>query len=231
MSRYVAPTLVLLLLLASVTSSVALAAPSLTFQPSAVAIEGVTPGGEVAWLAVSRRPLETHQRVEIYRQLTTADAAGRAQLALGDTVTLKSIFAAVDLATGDYAVAAPATSSLLERALLAEAFITDASGAAVLLRHDRPRMEALVVRPGSATGSERPSAWAGAVEDGGALDEGEAYDGQVELSPRLLPPLIEDQPAAQTFRPGDVVILINPEALEISALRLGEGPAGQGGER
>ena len=222
-----AKTLTTLALTLILPTSAAFALPSLTFETSSVSVEGATPGGEVAWLSVSRRPLQTHQRVEIYRQLATADPSGRAELVVSDPVTPKSVWAAVDLTSGEFVVAAGATGSLRERAVLSDSLVTDESGAVVALRHDRLRMEALVVRPGT----ETPSAWAGRVEDGGTLDEGAAYDGLVEFSPRLLPALHADQPTAQLFLPGDVVILIDPESLELSALRLGEGEAGQGGER
>ena len=91
MPRALAPVLSLLLLLFSLPTSAAFALPTLTFETSSVSVEGATPGGEVAWLSVSRRPLVTHQRVEIYRELATVDVTGRAQLVLSDPVTPKSV--------------------------------------------------------------------------------------------------------------------------------------------
>jgi hypothetical protein len=204
----------------------ALATPALLVTPTSLAVTGATPEGTVAWLSVSRRPLDTHQRVEIRRELGVADLTGHAELELADPVTAKSLWAVVDLTTGELALAAPPESLLAETALPPDSFEQDASGETVRLHHDRRKVEALVVRPSA----DRPSAWAGQVEDGGGLDEGVAYDGEIALSPLTLPPLAEDQPPAEAFAEGDVVVLIDPERLEISATRL-EADGGRGGER
>jgi hypothetical protein len=224
MTRWPAAFALLLLTLTPIAATAA--PPLLTIGTDTVTVDGATPDGTVAWLSVSRRPLGTHQRVEIRRELGQADTTGHAELELADPVTAKSLWAVVDLATGELALAAPPESLLAERALLPEAFEQDAAGEAVRLHHDRRKVEALVVRPSA----ERPSAWAGQVEDGGTLDEGVAYDGEITLSPATLPPLAEDQPPAEAFADGDVVVLIDPERMEISAARL-EAEAGQGGER
>jgi hypothetical protein len=203
--------------------------PVLTLDAQTAIVDGATPGGQVAWLAVSRRPMETHQRIEIVRELSEVDSSGRTVLALQEPVTLKSVWVAVDLATGDYAITVPAEAVLRERALVPNAFVSDAAGAITSLRHDRLRIEALVARP--AAQAAKAEVWAGQLSDGGALDAGPPYDGRVELRLASLPALGQEASAAESFAAGDVVVLLDPERLEVSAVRLEEAATGQGGER
>ena len=221
------PLLMPVVLLLSLATSFSAAQPTLTLEPAAVLLDGATPGGQVAWLSVSRRPMETHQRVEILRQLTPVDAAGRAVLEPAEPVTLKSLWVAVDLETGEWVTAAAEVSVLREEALRPKAFVGDGSGARTRLLQERRQLEVLVVLPRSEAGPA--AAWAGRVEDGGALDAGTAWDGQVALRIEALPPLPDGGEAAAAFEAGDVVVVIDPERMTVRSTRLGE-EDGRGGE-
>lgn len=92
------------------------ASPVVTFETSAVVAGGLTPKGQVVWFSVAR---------EISRQATSVvprielgkddDGDGTVRLDLDEDVPLRSIWFAVDLATGEAGVAAPEGFPLLEK--------------------------------------------------------------------------------------------------------------------
>ncbi|HWM91947.1 MAG TPA: hypothetical protein VN493_14370 [Thermoanaerobaculia bacterium] len=124
---------------------VAAALPEISFEPEAVVARGIAPKGQVVWFSVAR---------EISRQSTTIvprhetrmddDGDGTVRLELGQEVPLRSIWFAVDLATGETAVATPEGFPLLNMDLPGRAI------PAALNRLDLERRSAylLLVRPG-----------------------------------------------------------------------------------
>ena len=131
--------------------------PEISFEPEAVVAQGITAGGEAVWFSVarevSRRSINVVPRHSVARD---EDGDGAVRLELGQEVPLRSIWFAVDLTTGDAAMAVPEGFPLLEMDLPANAI------PAALDRLELQRRFAylLLVRPGV-------GAWHLRVGDGG----------------------------------------------------------------
>ena len=219
-------TLVLSLIL---PTSAALALPTLTFENSSVSVEGATPGGEVLFFSVERVPTGFYVEVNIRRESVGADGTGLASVLFDEEVPTRSVWAAIDLATGQFALGSPSSFGLLEEAFAPGAFRTDAAGLADQLRHGHKLVEALWVRPGERAAGA--GAWRQRVADGGSRDVDAALDGAVALDPASLQPVGGEQVVPDRFAPGDVVVLIDPSSLEISATQLVAGSGEAGGAR
>jgi hypothetical protein len=82
--------------------------PALTISATTVAATGMSPGGEVVWLAMARK-VEAYEPIYVRRHgIVQADAKGQAELPVTEAVPRHSIWLAVDLETGAYATASPA---------------------------------------------------------------------------------------------------------------------------
>jgi len=191
----------------------AAAPPEISFEPDAVVASGISPKGQAVWFSVAR---------EISRQSTNIvprhaigadeDGDGVVRLELGQEVPLRSIWFAVDLATGETGVAVPEGFPLLEMDLPGEAI------PAALNRLDLQRRFAylVLVRPGV-------GAWQLRVGDGGASDEDGEPDGTLRASLSRLTPVEEGGPTApERFSPRDVLLVIDPERMESATVRIGD---------
>jgi len=206
------------------------AQPTLQFAGPTVAFEGATPSGQVAFFSVARIPLGYSQRLEVRRELGLADASGRAEWVVEREPWLGSVWAAVDLASGEFALAAPPGGTLRQRPLDIDAFEQGAGGEFSSLRYSgHVVLEALVVR--TAKSQQDEGVWGLRASDGGEADGDGEHNDEISLQPSRLEAISEGAPALSAFAAGDVVILIDSDRLEVSALRLKEATDGQGGER
>jgi hypothetical protein len=194
------------------------AQPILTIEANAVVASGVTAGGQVAFLGVGREPVEWSGRVVRFEAvLADDDGDGTVRFILETVVPWRSVWAAVDLATGGAALAAPAGYPLRTVALPADA-LAGAGGDSgeVVLRGDL--VEILVVRPGLA-GAET-GAWGLTAWDGHEGDQDGVGTGSVALRLPGLEPVGTTRAAPERLVPGDVLIAIDPNRLEASLTRL-----------
>ena len=203
-----------LLLLPALASA---APPVLSFEPQAVLAQGVTPKGKVVWFSIAR---------EISRQATTIvprldiladdDGDGAVRFPLDRDVPLRSIWCAVDLASGDVALATPEGFPLLEK---------DWPGGAIpaaLNRLDLARSFAylVAVRPGV-------GAWTLRAGDGGASDEDGEADGNLRAALARFTPVAASPAVPEHLAPGDLLIVIDPNRMEILKVRMGKPGAAQ----
>jgi len=191
------------------------APPSLSFEEQAVVISAATPDGPVAVFGVSRGFNGFTGYVLRHDEVLTAGADGVARLEL-ELLPPRSAFAVIDLVTGEMGFGAPEGFELLQRPLGPGSI--DANGAG--LTEQRRWVYALWVRPQAAAGA---GAWGAIVGDGGATDADGAEDGVVRAAVSSFVP-IEDGDSAPPERlaAGDVVVVIDPESLEVAAARLSE---------
>ena len=178
------PAVCLLLLAAPLRAAEPPTPLDITFEADAV----VATGTRIVWFSVAR---------EISRQSTTIvpryeigaddDGDGAVRLELGQEVPLRSIWFAVDLATGETGVATPPGFPLLEVDLPGEAI------PAALNRLELQRRFAylLLVRPGV-------GAWQLRVGDGGESDEDGEPDGTLRAALSSLTPVEEGGPPPPT---------------------------------
>jgi hypothetical protein len=216
-----------LLLFCGIADS-ALGQPTLTLSEDRLYIDGVTPGGELALFGVARRGLDYFIRLELVHEVLAADASGRADFRLELELEPRSVWAVVDLETGVLTLASPSSGGPRETPFAPGALFASRSGEVDRLRHDHRVIEALVVRPGSE--AERRGVWSLRLADGDtATDADGSFNRSVTLAASSLEPVSGQVPPSR-FEPGDVIIMIDPDDLEVSAMQIAVGP-GAGGER
>ena len=164
--------------LALLAAPLSAAPPEISFEADAVVARGITSKGQAVWFSVareiSRRSINVVPRHAV---MADEDGDGAVRLELGQEVPLRSVWFAVDLATGETAVATPEGFPLLEMDLPGNAI------PAALNRLDLERRFAylVLVRPGV-------GAWHLRVGDGGASDEDGEPDGTLRAALSSLTP-------------------------------------------
>ncbi len=193
--------------------------PTLTFDAGSLTASGLTASGEAAFLGVMRLPRVYYQEVYTVRETGTADAEGSLLLPVEPGVGRRSVWAVVDLATGELAVAAPEDYRLNELPLPAEAIGRDADDKPSRVTLSQKTAEVLLARHGS-------GAWGLAVTDGGPEDADGEVDGSITLSVAALAPM-EELAAPEELLAGDVLVVLDPNELTyraatVTAALLGE---------
>lgn len=209
-----------LLLAIAIGAPASAAPPAVSFEEQAVVVSGATASGSVAVFGVSQGFNGfTAYYLEETALLVDEDGDGSVRLELDLPLSkVRSVWAAVDLATGELSLAAPKGE-----APRAEELPGDALGA------DRDRLTVAVqrwaytlwVRPGREAGA---GAWAAIVGDGGAADGDGLEDRQVQATVKSFQPVAAGKasalPAPEQMAGGDLVLVVDPETLAISTLRV-----------
>jgi len=191
------------------------AQPTISFEETAVVTRGLTPGGSVVWFGVAREYGSWPRRV-VRRDFTATDTDrdGRDVIDLGRAIPRQSIWVVVDVATGTFACATPPGYPLREVTYEPGDLPADPGGEVRRLRRVRSFFEVLVVRPGL-------GGWGLSVGDGGANDSDGQNDGKIELALSSLRPLGARAETLPQLQPGDVVVLVDPGQMDVTALRFG----------
>lgn len=191
--------------------------PKITFEESALSVTGVPAGGTVVWFGVERRVDEEFStEVAPHYALEPVQVDGTARLELEKPVVHSSLWVAVDLASGAYAVAVPegyriASASLLPHSSPGEGDLSDG------ILDERPYVFGLVVRPGV-------GAWQYSGGDGGRYDSDGVVNGQSRFA---LEDLLDLPGASESLTPPDrsasqdLWVVIDPRRMEISVLKGG----------
>ncbi len=211
-------SLALVLIGSSLLAARAVAQTPLTlrFEAQAATVAGATPGGDVVFWGVYRERLaRVSTSVGKLGDRVSADAAGAARLDLGRDVPGLSVWAAVDLASGQVALASPAGFQWAE---------IDPQGRRIdkalgRLAVDRHELSILLVRPGLTAGSS--GSWQLDVFDGGALDEDGAYDGSLRAALAAFLPDRKAGHAPPRFEAGDVLVAVDPADLAAFSVTVG----------
>lgn len=184
-------------------------APEITFQPRSVSLDGITAKGQVVWFSVAREVAEDDVATIVRRSDVKVDddGDGKVQIDLTQDVPLRSIWVAVDLATGRYAVATP-EGYPLRRADWRGRGLGRGNPRADRVEDVRTYADVLLVRP-------EKGAWLLTVGDGSALDDDGVADGKVAAALDRLKPVTGAAEPPQRFEARDVVILIDPNRMEV----------------
>jgi len=174
----------------------------LTFEAQAVVASGLTPGEKVVWFGVEHR-IDADFSRQLVRRFDLADvgADGGARLALQQPPAPRSFWVAVDLKSGDYALAAPEGYRI--RRPLKPSQLSAASDGIV---DDRRYLIGLVVRPGE-------GAWSFA---GGDQDADGRSDGRVRFALDELKPLPGSPPPPKKVKGSDLWFIVDPLKMEIA---------------
>jgi|HubBroStandDraft_3_1064219.scaffolds.fasta_scaffold56101_2 hypothetical protein len=192
--------------------------PSLAFSDQGVQARGMTPGGTVAWFKVGRVVVESAETFVERAEQGTADAQGQATLGMLGAVPRPSIWLAIDVKTGAYALDGfPGFPA--RRFELAPGAIRPAAGG---LGSDRlvdsgDPIEVVLVRPGQGVWSKR-------VGRGGMDDVSDPADSQLQVALGKLDVLGKGAAAPQKVSAGDLVFVVRPRTLEIGIATVGARP-------
>ncbi len=208
--------------LGAVLSRPLAAAPSLTFDDG-IAVRDATPGASVVLLGAGREVVAMSPVVRSADGLVTVERDGAAFFDPGWPIPDRSIWAAVDTATGEVTVSTPypglPTETVLTTPPPTGTLEADATGTLVRLHLETAVMHVVLVRPGV-------GAWSATAGDGAGFDEDETADGVLTLVPSGFSPLDEARPAPTAFAPTDVLVLLNPFTQRLSVVALDDATFG-----
>jgi hypothetical protein len=181
----------------------------ITFEAQAVVASGLTPGEKVAWFGVEQR-IDADFSREIVRRfdLAAAGADGTARLALKQPAAERSFWVAVDLKSGEYALAAPG-GYRIRRPLRPSQVSAAAGSGSDRIVDDRRYLVGLVVRPGE-------GAWSFVGGDGGDQDADLRNDGRVRFALDGLTPLPGSPPPPSQVNGSDLWFIVDPLKMEIA---------------
>lgn len=192
------------------------AALTLDVSPTALVANGLTTHGQAVFVGFSREidpeddVVSIRRRVEV---LADDDGDGSVTLDLGELVPNRSMWVAVDLATGSAAAAAPPGFRLQSVGWKGHGTLRGAVHDVV--EDARPFAEVFVVRQGV-------GAWTLRVGDGGPDDADGLSDGKFQAALDAMTPLPGSPVPPQQFLPSDLVIVMDPNALEFTVALAGE---------
>lgn len=191
----------------------------LKIETDHLAVTGATPQGRVVFFGVARETdPDDVVNVSPWAEIRTDDDGdGRIGLSLGRPVAVRSAWVAVDLAGGDFDAGAPEGVRLKKVPFRGRGPGRRPDGRDAL-RDARGLAEILVVRPGT-------GAWTLRLGDGGPTDEDGAADGRIEAVLDRMEPLDGSPPPPQTLQKDDVVLILDPNLLEMTLVKLPAAPA------
>jgi hypothetical protein len=184
------------------------ARPELAFEDSAAVVSGIHAKGQVAWFSVAREIADdwaTIVRREDVAEDTDGD--GVVRFDLDRPVPLKSIWVAVDLTTGEYALGTPEGFPLQQLDLPGRGLGRAASGPE-WVESPGQFAEVLIVRPGA-------GAWGMTAGDGGEGDEGARGDRRVTVSLPRFHGVRATAAAPERYSPRDLVFSIDPDLMKV----------------
>lgn len=197
---------------------------ALSFGPDGATVSGLSPGDSVAWLALDRRVLASASYLEEHARVTADDDGdGAVLLPLAEGIPPQSVWAAVDLASGEPVVAAPSGSRAREIQLPATALQHGAGGRLDRIVKAGRLVHALLVRP-------EVGSWKLVLGDGGTADDDGQANGSVAFVLSQLEPMTADgPPPPEELAGGDTLVLLDPDDLSYAVVRVSAPGTGQGG--
>jgi hypothetical protein len=185
----------------------------LTIGPDALVVSEATARGKVVFLGITRE-IAPDDVVEINRRLeVVADEDGDGQVKLDQPMVQRSMWVAVDLATGDLDSASP-EGFRLNKVNWRGRGVTNRPDGRDSVEDARAFAEVLVVRPGT-------GAWILRLGDGSPEDADGAPDGRLEAALDRMTPLADSPAPPQRFQRDDVVVLMDPHKMEMTLAKVG----------
>lgn len=187
--------------------------PAIAFDGQHITVSGVTPGSDVVVFALALDPDGFESTVVRWAEIVSDTArTGSVVFDARRDIPRKSIWTAVDLSNGQYAMAAPPGHPLRKRPWPTKPFHADSAGHIDEFRADAPFVDMLYVHPGR-------GAWVHRAHDGDTTDADGKPNGLTTLhlsTARSLNAL----PNGPELLPGGVLIVIDFYHLNVAAARL-----------
>ena len=209
--RLFGPLLGLILVVLAAARAADAATPTVSFDARSVGLAGLTPSGSAAWTSVSREPQGYSTLIASRSGVATVNALGEATIELDADVATVSVWVVVDLATGSFTVAAPPGTSFREIGFDARSVVENPQGQLNRLVHTRPYLELFLARPGV-------GAWVMTAGEGAAGDDDGEHDGSLRTTLATMQPLAASPPPPDELAAGDVLVMVDPRALEYYAV-------------
>lgn len=185
--------------------------PEISFRPGSVTVDGMAAQGQVVWYSVAREVAEDDVATLVRRSGVRVDDDGDGKVLweLEWEVPLRSIWVAVELATGRVAVATPEGYPLRRVGWRGRGLGRD-NARADRVEDLRTYADVLLVRPGE-------GAWRLTAGDGSDQDDDGVADGKLAVALDRMRPVEGIAEAAPPSRFGskDVVVLIDPNRMEV----------------
>lgn len=186
---------------------------SLNVTEAQVTVSGAQSKANVLLVGYSRWLRNYELKLERNRAFLIADSAGAASLTPKGGVQPDSVWVAVDLQSGRYGSAAPASSPLREAAISADTLKKENNGQVKKLIAKLTMAYFVVVRPGE-------GAWELDAGDGSGHDRDLAIDGETEMSLDDLKAIGGAPAAPKNLEKGDLLFVFSPDQGTFSSIRL-----------
>lgn len=186
--------------------------PAISFGSDTVTVTGLNGFGGAAWFSVSRSRPGPTTRVTADHGVLETRYSPSVTITPDHPVSAHSVWAAVDMISGDFVVAAPPDAVLRE--VTAPGEVSGNIGYSLAtIPLEFPYAHVFVVRAES-------GAWYGFADDGGSDDTDRSSDGSLHVAPGSLTPVADSGAPPNELLPGDVIVTINPSNLCYWAVRL-----------
>lgn len=189
--------------------------PVLTFDGSTVIVTGVTPKGSVLLCGALNIPRGYYIELSpVSVVLTDDDGDGVVRYDTQVSVAWRSVWAATDLATGDYTTGWPSRSRAKQVQFHGRGLVHAANGKLNQVEHAGDMLNVVVARP-------HGNSWAGQFVDGSGNDADGKPDGKVNMGLDKLKGVGAGGAAPpDELLPDDVVFVIDAAHLEIVASKV-----------
>ncbi|HKO57122.1 MAG TPA: hypothetical protein VJ276_14690 [Thermoanaerobaculia bacterium] len=190
-------------------------APSIAFDGNGITVSGLTPGGNAALFMMSRRPDVFMTRMEQRADVLAAGADGKVRFDTENGVVPTSVWAVIDVESGQYAVACPSGDCApLQRTLNTAAFFkNNAAGEPEGLDIPLAMADVFLVRAKSGV-------WHVMLGDGGAGDEDGILNGKARVSVEKFAAMRDKTPPPSKLKKGDLLFLFQPMNLHFAIVEV-----------
>ena len=212
---------VLVVLVLWLLPGVAMAQLTMSFGSSNVTISGMSKGGSVTLVSLTRDVDDWTAKVTpLSALLTDTDGDGSETYELGRSVIKRSLWVAVDMSTGGAIVVSPGLAGVQSKLDPSEAIQLGKGGLYSLLADKRTVLDLTVVRP-------KVGAWHIRAWDGGKNDADQTADGTILIDSLTMTPMLPGGRGLQDFQAGDVLLGLDHSSLEFYAVPVVNPPGGK----
>ena len=188
---------------------------SIAFTGTGITVGPVTTGGTVFAYSIAREP-QGYRSSVVPREvlLRDDDRDGIVEWHINQPVPLRSMWFAIDLASGSSSAAAPPAYGATRLPITADVFRRDTAGDLTHVLHAGSVIEVLLIRPGGGI-------WGESFAFGGALDE-RTTPGRLTASLARLRPRLGTTGPPPKPKKDDIIIVVNAARAEYVLYTVGE---------